>query len=337
MQTEINQSPLLATKKKYFLREFGFTPLGLGLLILVALIPQVTDNQYYIHLVVSCLMFGALAMGFDFTVGYINVVNFGYAAFMGVGGYVSALLVTRMGISPWIGLIAAAAVAAALGFLTGILTLRLRGMFVAIMAWFLGIVLMSLASNMVDLTRGQLGLNVPILFPGSGKEPYLYTILVIVIFTYIVLKRMISSKIGMAFHAIGQDLEAAETSGVDATKYKVLNFTLSCAFAGLVGGFYGHFVGILTPAVLHTRVTVEILTLCYIGGRGTLWGGLLAAFLVIPIFEFLRPLMELRLIIYGLLLVLVMIFYPGGLAQFLNQLVYYLKDLLPRKKAGTMK
>ena len=332
MQTETNQNPMLAMKKKNILRELGFTPLGLGLLVMVALAPLFIDNQYYIHLIVSSLMFGALAMGFDFTVGYINIVNFGYAAFMGVGGYVSALMVTRMGISPWIGLLAAAAVAAALGFLTGILTLRLRGMFAAIMAWFLGIVLMSLASNMVDLTRGQLGLNVPLLFPGSGKEPYLYTMFVIVIITYIVLKRMISSKIGLAFNAIGQDLEAAETSGVDATKYKVLNFTVSCAFAGLVGGFYGHFVGILTPAVLHTRVTVEILALCYIGGRGSIWGGLLAAFLIIPIFEFLRPLMEIRLIIYGLLLVLVMIFYPGGLAQFLNQLAFYLKDLLPFKK-----
>ncbi len=332
MQTQLKENPLMINRTKNILREFGFTPLGIVALALIALAPLFIDNQYYIHLIVSSLMFGALAMGFDFTVGYINIVNFGYAAFMGVGGYVSAILVTRMGISPWVGLLVAAAVAAALGFLTGILTLRLRGMFAAIMAWFLGIVLMSLASNLVDLTRGQLGLNVPLLFPGASKEPYLYTMLVIVIFTYIILRRMINSKIGLAFKAIGQDLEAAQTSGIDSTKYKVLNFTVSCAFAGLIGGFYGHFVGILTPSVLHTRVTVEILALCYIGGRGSIWGGLLAAFLVIPIFEFLRPLMEIRLIIYGLLLVLVMIYYPGGLAQFLNQVLFYAKDLLPFKK-----
>jgi branched-chain amino acid transport system permease protein len=332
MLTETNNKPMLTSKKKNILQELGFTPLGLGLLVLVALTPLYIDNPYYLHLIVTSLMFGALAMAFDFTVGYINIVNFGFAAFMGAGGYVSALLAINYGLSPWIGMFAAAAFSSILGFLTGLLTLRLRGMFAAIMAWFLGIVLMSLASNMVEVTRGPLGLNVPVLFQGAGKEPYLYTMFIVVILTYIVLKRIISSKIGLAFHAIGQDLEAAETSGINATKYKVLNFTVSCAFAGLIGAFYGHFVGILTPAVLHTRVTVEILALCYIGGRGSIWGGLLAAFLIIPIFESMRSLNEYRLIIYGLLLVLVMIYYPGGMAHFLNNAADYLKGLLPSKK-----
>ena len=298
-----------------FIKMLGISPLGIILFIILAIAPLFMNNQYILHLYASSLMFGALAMGFDFTAGFINIVNFGYAAFVGVGAYTAALLVINLGVSPWLGIVAGALVSSVLGFFTGFLTLRLRGMFAALMAWFLGITLMSLASNLVDLTRGQLGLNVPMIFTTTDKTPYVYTILVIMAIGYVSFRKITSSNIGLAFRAIGQDIEAAHSSGVDSTKYKVFNFTVSCFFAGLIGGFYGFFVGILTPAMMHTRVTVEILVLAYIGGRGSLWGSLLAALLIIPIFEYLKPMMEIRLVIYGLLLVLVMIFYPGGLAQ----------------------
>lgn len=329
---ELSLSKSRKLSESKFFKILGVSPFGVAVFVVLALAPLFIDNQYVLHLMVSSLLFGALAMGFDFTVGFINIVNFGYAAFMGVGAYTAALMVSRLDMSPWLALIAGALLAAVLGFFIGILTLRLRGMFAAIMAWFFGITLMSLAANMVDLTRGHLGLNVPMLFPGAGKEPYFYVILVITAITYIALRKIINSHIGLAFKAIGQNLEAARSSGVNSTKYRVLNFTVSCFFGGLIGGFYGFFVGVLTPAVLHTRVTVEILALCYIGGRGSLWGGLLAAFLIIPIFEYLRPLMEIRLIIYGLLLILIMIFYPGGLAAIYEQLVDFIKDMTGKKK-----
>ncbi len=315
---------------KYF-SFLGVSPFGIVVFALLAIVPLFIENQYILHLLISILMFGALAIGFDFTAGYINVVNFGYAAFMGVGAYTAALLVIRLGVSPWLAMPCGALLAALLGFFTGILTLRLRGLFAAIMAWFLGITLMSLIANMVDLTRGHLGLSVPLLFTTTNKQPFFYIILVITAITYIVLRKIINSHIGLAFRAIGQDLEAAQASGVDFIKYRVINFTVSCFFAGLIGGFYAFFVGILTPSILHTRVTVEILALAYIGGRGSLWGGLLAAFLIIPFFEYLRPLMEIRFIIYGLLLIFIMILYPGGLSGIYAQVVDLVKNMFDKK------
>ena len=118
-----------------------------------------------------------------------------------------------------------------------------------------------------------------------------------------------------AFRGIGQNMMAARASGVNPTKYRIINFTLSCAFAGLLGGYYAHFVGILTPAVMDTNHTMEVLTIAYVGGKGSLWGGIIAALLMIPTFEYLKFLMELRLVIYGLILVLVMVFWPGGIAE----------------------
>lgn len=318
------------SQKTALVKKLGISPLGLLLFLFLILVPLFVDDQYIIHILISSMIYGTLAMGFDFTVGFINIVNFGYAAFMGMGAYVSALMVSRMGLSPWVGMIFAGFAAALIGLLTGLLTLRLRGIFAAVMAWFLGLTLMAITANLVDLTRGWLGLNVELLFDTVDRVPYYYVVLVLAIITYLVLCYITRSKVGVAFKAIGQNLEAAQSSGVNSTKYKVMNFTVSCAVAGVLGGFYGHFVGILTPDVMHTRNTVQILALAYIGGRGSIWGGLVAAFLIIPLFEYLRPLMALRLVIYGLLMMLVMIFYPGGMSNLYYTVVGQLKEKLGR-------
>jgi branched-chain amino acid transport system permease protein len=174
------------------------------------------------------------------------------------------------------------------------------------------------------MTRGATGLTIPLLFQTEGNFPYLATIIVMTLITYFGLSLIIRSKAGMAFQAIGQDLEAASISGINANYYKVLNFTISCAFAGFLGWFYAHYIGVLTPPVLHTRATVEIMVISYIGGRGSLWGGLLAAMLIIPGMEQLKSIqalsdmMELRLLLYGLLMILVMIYYPDGLSGLLR-------------------
>ena len=152
--------------------------------------------------------------------------------------------------------------------------------------------------------------------PGSSpiQLPFFYILLLISVGIYIIMTLIVNSNMGLAFRAIGQNLLAARTSGVNPTRYKVINWTIACAVAGLLGGFYAHFIGILTPDLMHFRHTVEVLALAYIGGRGSLWGGLIASFLMTPVFQYLKSLMEIRLILYGFLLVLVMMYYPQGLA-----------------------
>jgi branched-chain amino acid transport system permease protein len=294
--------------------------LGLGLIVLALGSIPFIENQFYLRLLTTALMYGALAMAFDFTGGFIGIVNFGFAAFWGLGAYTSGCLAYHLGLNPWFGLAAAAASAAILGLVLGLLTIRLGGIFAACMTWFVAMVLLTVASNWVTMTRGATGLTIPLLFKGHNNLPYLLVMLGLVALTYLTLTRLVRSKAGLAFRAIGQDMEAAAISGVDANFYKVMNFTISCAFAGLIGGFYAHFVGVLTPQTLHTRATVEMMAIAYIGGRGSIWGGLLAALLIIPGLEQLKSvqalsdLMELRLILYGSLMIVVMIFYPKGLA-----------------------
>jgi branched-chain amino acid transport system permease protein len=314
-----------------FFNGWGLSPLGLGAVILaLGLIPFI-ENQFYLRLLTTALMYGALAMAFDFTGGFIGIVDFGFAAFWGLGAYTSGCLAYHLGLSPWFGLAAAAASAAVLGLVLGLLTIRLGGIFAACMTWFVAMVMLTVASNWVTMTRGATGLTIPLLFKGQSNLPYLLVMLGLVALTYLILTRLVRSKAGLAFRAIGQDTEAAAISGVNANFYKVMNFTISCAFAGLIGGFYAHFVGVLTPQTLHTRATVEMMAIAYIGGRGSIWGGLLAALLIIPGLEQLKSvqalsdLMELRLMLYGALMIVVMVFYPKGLAGLWEQLVRLLK------------
>jgi branched-chain amino acid transport system permease protein len=281
------------------------------------LIPPFNGQDYQRWLIGAAFM-AALAVAFDFTAGYINIVNFGFAAFVGVGAYTSGLLAANLGISPWIGIFVGAAMSGFVGLLTGMLTLRLRGIYAAVMTWFVGLALMGLARNMTEITRGSLGLNVPLMLDTSDNLPYYYIILGMLFVTLAVLTAVTRSDLGLAFRAIGMNLQAARASGINPTRFLVINFTLSCAFAGWLGGFYAHYYGILTPDIMLTSHTVEVLAVAYIGGRGTLWGPAVIAFPLTIGVELLRTqfsnLPGLHLVLYGVVLILVMIYQPGGFA-----------------------
>jgi branched-chain amino acid transport system permease protein len=292
----------------------------LGALVVALVLPYIppfTGEDYRRWLVGAAFM-AAQAVAFDFTAGYINIVNFGFAAFVGLGAYTSGLLAVDLGISPWIGMVVGSVVSGFVGLLTGALTLRLRGIYAAVMAWFVGLALMGIVRNLPDITRGSLGLAVPSLLSSSDNLPYYYVILAMLVVTFAVLAWVVRSRFGLAFRAIGQNLAAARASGINPTRYLVINFVLSCAFAGWLGGFYAHYYGILTPDVMLTSHTVEVLAIAYIGGRGSLWGAAVVAFPLSIGVEYVKvqfsTLPGVHLVLYGLLLIIVMVYRPGGVA-----------------------
>lgn len=295
---------------------------------------------------------GAQAAAFDFTAGYINIANFGFCAIGGAGAYTSAILSNtlpvikiRWGLPPWVTIPLGALVSGLIGLCLGALTLRLRGIFAAIMAWFVGLALISTATNLTDITRGERGLIVRPLVPDANATLYFYLVCFLLIGFVIVLK-LVGEKthLGLACKAIGQDVDAAKSCGVNPTRYRILNFTISCALAGLILGIYGHYIRILTPnALMHTSRTVEVLAVSYIAGRGSIWGGAVLAIPLTLMREFLRVnfphLPELHLLIYGLLLIIVTILWPRGLVGAITSVVERLRLhiitwLRPSEKAG---
>jgi branched-chain amino acid transport system permease protein len=316
------------------------------LLILLIVLPFIPpfNQEHILRWLIMGAFLAAQAIAFDFTAGYINVVNFGFAAILGTGAYASAILANtlpviklQLGISPWITIWIGALFAGLIGLGVGILTLRLRGIFAAVMAWFVGIALLGLANNLTDWTRGPLGMNPTLLLETTSNLPYFYIILVMMMAVYITLKLVVRSHFGLAFKAIGQNFDAARASGINPTYYRVFNFTLSAFFAGWLGGFYAHYYGALTPQTLmHTSKTVEVLAIAYIGGRGSLWGGMAIAFPFVFLIEWLRStfteLPGLHLIIYGVLMIVIMIYYPAGFAGLYDWAKAKLASLFSRSK-----
>jgi len=288
--------------------------------VVVACIPLFSSNPFTLRLFITAFMTATLAMGFDFTNGYIGICNFGYAAFWGVGAYTSAILVKDFHMPLLIGMLGAVAITAAMGVIIGCLTIRLGGIFASCMCWFVSLALLALARNLVDLTGGASGYSATFMFkPKMGYMPYFYVMFALMVVIFILLSYFTHSTMGLAFRAIALDSGAAGSSGINHVKYKLANFCISCAIAGLVGAFYIHFVGIMTPTSMNNEKTTEIMAICFIGGRGTIWGSVLSSLVMTPVLERAKNLLEWRQIIYGLLMILIMIFYPRGMAGVLEK------------------
>jgi len=332
----------LKNNLKDLLSKTGFSTAGIIALVVLLILPFIPpfNNEYILRWLVVGAFLAAEAVAFDFTAGFINVVNFGFAAILGLGAYTSAILTNtspvipvQVGLSPWLGMLIGGIIAGFAGFILGFLTLRLRGIYAAIMAWFVGIALLGIVRNVPKYTRGSLGYSPVGLLETTSNRPYFYIAILLLLVIYFVSKIIVGSKYGLAFKALGQNFDAARASGVNPTLYRVFNFTLSSFFAGILGGFYAHYFRSLTPkAVMHTSKTVEVLAIAFIGGRGSLWGGILVAFPFVFFIEYLRSALPslpgLHMIIYGILMILVMIFYPNGVAG----LIKWMKTGISRKK-----
>ncbi|MFW6077860.1 MAG: branched-chain amino acid ABC transporter permease [Hyphomicrobiales bacterium] len=293
------------------------------LLALLILIPTFSESRFITTVFIAAVMFGLFGAIFDLMIGYGGLINFGYAGFIAAGAYTSALAWMHFGIPPWIGMFLGGLVCAVLGFLTGIISLRLKGLYLALLTFFVGEAIRFSISNTPEYTRGMLGLSVaplPDLFGISFSRGdllnYYYLLLVMGAIIMFLLSMLVRSKFGLAFQAIREDQLATESLGISTTKYKLYNFTIASFLTGILAGFYAHYVGVLTPSPQEFGVprTVEILTITYVGGRGTLWGALFGGFLLIGFQEYFREFGAWRLVMFGGLLIFVMLYARRGLA-----------------------
>ncbi|MFQ5829481.1 MAG: branched-chain amino acid ABC transporter permease [Candidatus Methylomirabilia bacterium] len=298
----------------------------LWLAALLALVPLVNSDAYFVHILILCLMNAALASSWNLLCGYAGLFSFGHQAFFGLGAYVSALLTMKAGLSPWLGFFVGGAVAAAAGFLIGLPCLRLRAPpYVAIATLGFAEICRFTAMNLVSLTRGELGLwgipeLPPVRLPGMGqltfaaqRVPYFYVMLVLYLAMMAGLYRLLRSPVGLALKSVRDSQDAAESLGVDLTRTKLLVFVSSAFLAGIVGGFYAHYVLILTPtSVLSVAVMIEVIAMTLVGGLGTFVGPTVGAFALTLLLEYMRVLGGYRLLIYGALLVAIILFMPGG-------------------------
>lgn len=298
-------------------------------LILLLIMPFLVPDPYVIHILILAMMYAVLAGSWNFLCGYVGIFSFGHQAFFGIGAYVSALLSMHLGVSPWLGLVIGGMAAAAVSVIIAIPCLRLRAApYIAIATLGMAEIIRVVAQNLVSLTRGELGLwgipgftkfTLPVLgevdFSGN-RTPYYFVMLILFFLITGGISWIVRSPFGLSLKSIRESQDAAESLGVDVAFYKILAFIISSFIAGVVGSFYAHYILILTPsAVLSTGVVVEIITITLVGGLGIIWGPVMGAFVLTFALELLRFLGDYRLLFYGAVLVLVILFLPEGIVR----------------------
>jgi len=283
----------------------------------------------FLHLAVMVLIYIIFSLSLNLEVGYTGLFNFGHVAFFGIGAYTSALL-TLHNIPFGLSLFIALAMAGLWGFLLSLPILRLRGDHFGIATLGFGEIIRMVFQNEVWLTKGPMGLPgipKPILFSYrfASLWQYLFLALGFTALTFFLLRIILRSPFGRVLKAIREDEVAAEALGKDVFRFRVKSFVIGSVFAGLAGTLWGHYTTFISPGDFTLLETILVLLIVVLGGKGTEWGPVLGAvvliffqeslrFLRLPA-EWTRYLAPLQQMIFGALLVLVMILKPDGLVR----------------------
>lgn len=272
-----------------------------------------------------------LSLSIGVLAGYAGQVSLGHAAFMAIGAYASAMLTVTFQVSFWLAMPAAALVSAMVGLLLGVIALRLKEDFLAITTMGLNFIVIGvlLYAPYFGKALGIGDIPVPMLF-GEEMSRGMYTALCLALVAGVVaavwwLQR---SWIGLAWRGIREAQDVAQVMGVNIAKFKIFAFVISTAIAGIAGSLYAHFLQFITPYDFGFPLSIQILTLAVLGGLGTIRGPVLGAILLTILPEYLRFIQDYRMLTYGLLLVLVMMYQPQGLFGHKSFLTEGLKRLI---------
>ncbi len=292
--------------------------------VMLLILPQLIGD-YFVHLVTTVLLFGYLGVAWNILGGYAGQFSFGHAAFFGVGAFTSTLLQIHMGVSPWIGMFLAGIAGLLLGLFIGFLTFRygLRGPYFALAMLALAEMLRVLAVEWMT-EKYPLGIILPLIgdsfldFQFKSKVPYYYVILFMVALVLYFSRVIEDNRIGSYFKAIRENEEAAETLGVNTFKYKMMAMAISSFLTAMGGTFYvQYYLTIDEEAAFGVAVSIEILLGPIIGGAGTVFGPILGAGILECLSEGSRNLLGaysgVHLMLYGVILIVVIIFLPKGI------------------------
>ena len=281
-------------------------------------------SPYYMQLIILVGINTIMATSLNLIIGYTGQLSIGHALFMSLGAYSSALATLHLGFPFWASLLSGALIAAIFGVIIGLPTLRLRGDYLAIATLGFGEIVRIVFLNL-DITGGAVGLR------GIPKQTTLLWVVLAVLFTVFVLNRIIRSRIGRALIAIREDEIAADSMGINTTYYKTLCFGVGAFFGGLGGGLFAHYMRYLHPNSFGFMRSIEHLCMVVLGGLGNMWGAFLGATILTVTPELLRTVADLRLLIYGAVLVIMMRVRPQGLlGQPLNNSVPLIERFFQR-------
>lgn len=311
------------------------------LVVALALYPLIVRTNYYVSVGVSFLVFAALGTCWNIVGGYAGQVCWCMASFMAIGSYSGFILDKMFGISPWISLLVAAALSALVAYIIGKISFRHRGVFFSLITIAFTEVIRILLIYAKPFTGGANGLFVTYkqdsllrLTFRSDKVLY-YILLAVLVISVFVSWKVKTSKLGYYLRAISSDQDAVESLGIDSYKVKMKAFIISAVMASVIGLFYAYFLCYIDPTTVSAlAVSTKIGSVAIVGGIGTLFGPIIGAAILIPLTEIANVLLGSTgsgMLLYGAVLMVVIIFRPGGVMSFFQ------KDDAPYKKFRLLK
>lgn len=310
------------------------------LLSLLLIIPRISDSTFVTHIFVTICVFAALSTAWNIVGGYAGQLSLGHMMFYGIGAYTTALLIQHLGLSPWIGMWAGAALSAVVAIGIGYPSFRLRGPFFSLATIAFLEVIRLLAIHFHGLTGGSAGLIVPLRLGWAwmifqDKFNYLIIAFGLLLLTLIVSWTVRNARLGYYLTAVREREDAASAAGVNPTSVKLKAAVISAAMTSLVGSFHAMYTTFLEPATMFSLSTsIEVAMFSLIGGLGTVVGPLLGTVLVVPIAELARGWLGasangLHGFVYGSVLVLITLTLPGGVVGTFGPAVGRVIDRLP--------
>ncbi|QHS22427.1 branched-chain amino acid ABC transporter permease [Virgibacillus sp. MSP4-1] len=311
----------------------------IGLIFLAILFPFITQNEYFLHVMTLAFIWMIAVYGLNLLAGYTGYLSLAHAGFFAIGAYAFGLLTVKAGFGFWPAFLIAPMITAAIGFLIGLIALRTKEHFFAIYTLCVGYIIYLVIDKWEGLTggvRGLIGIPPPSnIGPVSLSTPLAqyYFVFAILLLVILVIYRLIHSLTGRTFIAIRNSEDLALSLGISTTKNKLLSFVLSTFFAGIAGTLYACFIRFIGPDIGNINITFDLLTYLIVGGIGTLSGPIVGTLLIVWLSQNLQFLQDYRMLIFGPLLTLMVIFSPGGISGLFSQ--WYAKRHLKKSAKFT--
>lgn len=285
------------------------------LALLAALLAPLVLQSYWLHVIIIAYFYAILAASWALLAGYAGQFSFGHMALMAVGGYTTGLLGRYLNTPPLLGIILGTLMAGLIGLAIGALVLRFKAAYLALFTIAFSEILRMVIKGESQITRGDQGLSVAPLFGQEiiSRVPYYYTMLAVLLVCLLLMYWMANSRIGLFLRSIREDEEAAAARGVNVVRYKVLTFVVTSMIAGLAGGFFAHYITIITPNIMIIPQMGLVIAMAIIGGVESLVAAVFGGILVQVSLELLREFGAWRLVIFGILLILTLRFARNGI------------------------
>jgi branched-chain amino acid transport system permease protein len=314
--------------------------------ILLVLPLVFSSNNYILSTLIMIGFYTIVSTGLTLLMGYAGQISLGHAAFYGIGAYTSAYLTAHVGLSPWIAMLAGAFIASVVAFIVGIPTFRLREHYLALATLGFGVIFFTFFKEWKSVTGGLNGFfGIPPIsifgFQIQTDFNFYYLVWIFAFLGILFARNVVQSRVGRALKSIHGSEIASNSLGVNITKYKLQIFVLSAVYASVAGSLYAHYVTFINPQLFEIMTSIYFLIMVVIGGAGSVWGGLIGAAVYVLLGEFLKEVVpiflpnaggEFEIVFFGILLVIILIYMPNGLAQPIWKLGTRISSSLFRKR-----